>query len=327
MRPMASESLRRIAAVSQLKIGLQWGMALGLAVILFSGCSIRRLAVNRLGDALAAGGSTFSSDEDPELIRDAAPFSLKTMEVILADAPKHIELRRAAAAGFVQYAYAFVQQEADELEQSDYSASETFRQRARKLYLRGRSHGLRGLEARHAGFESFLRTNAPGAVALLKREDVPLLYWTCAAWAAAISQSKDQPELIGELPLVQSMIDRAFVLDESWGSGAIHSFLVSYEMIRPGNVIEAVTRARQHFEKARALSGRHLAGPYVGYAESVCVPMNDREQFEANLQEALKINPDVHPEWRLENLIMQRRARWLLTRVDDFFVSHSKPSP
>ena len=28
----------------------------------------------------------------------------------------------------------------------------------------------------------------------------------------------------------------------------------------------------------------------------------------------------ARPEWRLENLLMQRRARWLLARVDELFV-------
>ena len=44
------------------------------------GCSLQKIAVNRLGDALAQGGSTFSSDNDPELVKAAAPFSLKLMQ-------------------------------------------------------------------------------------------------------------------------------------------------------------------------------------------------------------------------------------------------------
>ena len=35
-------------------------------------CSVRKVAVNSLGDALAKGGATWSSDDDPELVRDAA---------------------------------------------------------------------------------------------------------------------------------------------------------------------------------------------------------------------------------------------------------------
>jgi hypothetical protein len=65
-----------------------------------TGCSIKRVAVNQLGHALAAGGTTFSSDDDPELIRAAAPFSLKLMESLLAESPRHAQLLTATASGF-----------------------------------------------------------------------------------------------------------------------------------------------------------------------------------------------------------------------------------
>jgi len=34
----------------------------------------------------------------------------------------------------------------------------------------------------------------------------------------------------------------------------------------------------------------------------------------------LGVNPDGRPEWRLSNLVMQRRARWLLFREDSLFL-------
>src|SRR6185436_3828305 len=52
-----------------------------------SGCSIRHYALNKVADALAQSGTTFSSDDDPELIKTAAPFSLKLMESLLAENP------------------------------------------------------------------------------------------------------------------------------------------------------------------------------------------------------------------------------------------------
>ena len=38
------------------------------------------------------------------------------------------------------------------------------------------------------------------------------------------------------------------------------------------------------------------------------------------------VDPDVRPEWRLVNLVMQRRARWLLSRIDDLFLPPLKES-
>ena len=154
----------------------------------------------------------------------------------------------------------------------------------------------------------------------LKREDVPQIYWTAAPWAAAISLSKDNPDLIADLPIVDAMMNRALELDEAFGDGAIHSFLISYEMSRAGRADDAAARSRQHFERAVALSGGALAGPFVSLAESVCVQKQDLNEFQSLLQRALAINPDTKPEWRLVNLVMQRRAKWLLSRTDQLFL-------
>src|ERR1051326_8261237 len=85
-----------------------WAAA-ALAGLLATGCSIRKMAVNKLGDALAGGGTTFASDDDPELVKAAVPFSLKLMESLLAETPNHKGLLFATASGFAQYAFAFVQ--------------------------------------------------------------------------------------------------------------------------------------------------------------------------------------------------------------------------
>jgi predicted anti-sigma-YlaC factor YlaD len=182
---------------------------------------------------------------------------------------------------------------------------------------------LHGLESVHAGFAAALRTSPREAVQRCTRDDVPLLYWTAAAWASAITTGKDQPELIADLPAVEALIDRACVLDEGFDSGAIHVFLTAYELSRPGGSGDPVTRSRAHYERALALSGGANAGPLVTYAENVCVRQQDRAQFEALLQQALAIDPDARPEWRLANLVLQTRARRLLARTDDLFLTAS----
>src|ERR1035437_4465578 len=125
-----------------------WLMMVGLAVM-GSSCSVRRMAVKKVGDALAGGGTTFGSDDDPELVKAAVPFSLKLMEGLLNENPRHEGLLLAAASGFTEYAYAFVQQDADEMEDKDLAAAEEMKGRTRRLYLRARNYGLRGLEVRH----------------------------------------------------------------------------------------------------------------------------------------------------------------------------------
>src|SRR5215471_9957059 len=107
-----------------------------LATLLFSGCSVRKFAVNKLGDSLANSGTTFASDNDPDFVGQAVPFSLKLIEGLLAESPKHRGLLFAAASGFTQYSYVWVQEPADEVESADLEKSTVLRVRARSLYLR-----------------------------------------------------------------------------------------------------------------------------------------------------------------------------------------------
>ena len=302
------------------------GWLLGAVVVLLCGpvamgCSVRKMAIDRVGDALSGGGASFSSDDDPDLVKAAAPFSLKLMESLLAENPGHRGLRLAAASGFTQYAYAFVQQEADELQDNDPEAAARLRDRARLLYLRGRNHAFRGLEVALPGFEAALREKPSETAGTVRRDDAPLLYWTAVSWAAAISLSKNDPDLIADLPYVETLIDRALELDEGFDAGAIHAFLISYEPARKGGSADAAARSQRHFDRAVELTGGAQAAPFVSLAEAVSVGSQDREMFIALLEHALSIDVNTQPEWRLTNLIMQRRARWLLSQTDRLFYS------
>jgi predicted anti-sigma-YlaC factor YlaD len=265
-------------------------LPLAVALLLLNGCSLRHMAIEQIGDTLARDSVAFAADDDPELVGAAAPFSLKFIETLLAESPRHKGLLLAAARGFTQYSYAFVQQQAEEAEGSDVSRARALEERARRLYRRARDYGLRGLE------------EAP--------EDVALLYWTGAAWAAWIGLSKQDPEALAQLPRAKGLLERALALDEAFEDGAVHLVMMSLD---PG-------RAREHFARATALSrGRHAA-PLVALAEAVCVPEQRRAEFQALLKDALRLQPDKNPEHRLANLVAQRRARWLLSRTDELFL-------
>ena len=300
-------------------------MALTLAaavgvLVAFPGCSVRKIAINKLGDALAHSGTSFASDDDPELIKAAAPFSLKLMESLLAESPVHSGLLLAACSGFTQYSYAFVHQESDELEEKDLTASRVLKERARRLYIRARDYGLRGLELKHPGFSAAMRKDPIPVLRSAKRDEVAWLYWTAAAWGAVISLSKDNPEIIADQPLMEAMMDRALELDEAFGDGAIHSFLISYESARQNGVGSPESRIRKHFDRAITLSGGKMAGPLVTFAETVSVKNQNADEFKSLLNQSLKVDVASRPQWRLVNLVMQRRARWLLSRTEDLFL-------
>lgn len=298
------------------------GAALAVATLLFPGCSIKKLAVNALADSLAGSGDVFASDDDPDLIRDATPFALKTTEALLAQAPKHRGLLLSACSGFTQYGYAFVQPEADRLDALEPARAEELRARALRLYLRAREYGLRGLEIDRPGLRETLLRDPERAVASASRAEAPLLYWTAAAWGAAISVGKDRPDLLADSSVVRALAERALALEPDFDRGAIWELMISIEGL-PAAMGGSPARARSAFEKAVSLSGGRRASAYVALAEAVSVPAQDRAEFDELIGAALAIDPDREPSMRLANLVARRRALWLKDRVAELFLEDS----
>jgi predicted anti-sigma-YlaC factor YlaD len=287
--------------------------------LLLAGCSIQGLAVNALADSLADSGDVYAADEDPELVRAALPFALKTIEGLLAQQPDHRQLLLAACNGFTGYANAFVQVDAEQLKEDDYKESERQYARALAMYLRGRDYCFRALELEWPGMVDRLATDPVSAVEVFDQHDVSLIFWTGAAWGSAIAIGMDRPDLVADFPAVRALMDRALDLEESFDHGAIHGVLITLNAL-PETMGGSPETARFHFERAVELSKGQSVGPYVSLAESVVVAEQDWQEFQDLLETALTIDLDAAPSIRLLNAIGQQRAQWLLDRIDLYFI-------
>jgi predicted anti-sigma-YlaC factor YlaD len=296
-------------------------IALGLVA---SSVGCKTVAVGFVADAIAGGGGgAMAQDDDPELVRDAVPFALKSMEGILEQDPRHQGLLLALASGFTQYAFAFVASPADAADmKGDLTAARAGRERARKLLVRARDYGLRGLDVREEGSAARLKPGPELAQTLraFDKKDVPLLYWTAAAWSLAISNAKGDMALVADLPVPIAMMDRAIELDEGWGEGALHEYFLALDPGRTAIEGGGVEKAKEHYERALALSRNRKLGPHVSYAEGVLVKGQDRAGFTRLLEEVLRADPAADKANRLVNVLAQRRARQLLDYADDLFL-------
>ena len=304
-----------------------WSLALAALLALplaLSSCSVKRWAVKSVANSLTSGADVYGTDEDPELVRDALPFGLKTMESLLAVVPDHEGLLLTLCQGFTQYSYAFVQAEGDLLVNSDYPRATRLHERALKLYLRARGYGLRGLEKRYRGISAELQLDPAKAAARIQQRDLPMLYWTAASWGSAISLGKDQPGLLADLPAIRALMERGLALDEGYEGGAIHEALILLDAL-PEAMGGSEARARGHFARAVALSKDTKASPYVTLATTVSVLKQDRAEFESLLNRALEFDPDRDPSQRLVTIVLQRKARALLEHEDEFFLDESAP--
>jgi predicted anti-sigma-YlaC factor YlaD len=296
---------------------------LAAALLLASSTGCTTLAARVAANALTSGGDTYATDDDPELVREAVPFGLKTMESVLASDPENEHLLLALCSGFTQYAYAFVAADADAADLGGRLAeAKTLRARAKRLFLRARDYGLRGLDLQRDGLGKRLRgvRDLPAALAAAKKEDVPALYWTASAWTLAIVSGKADLGLVAELPAPVAMMERSLALDEGWGDGSIHEFFVAYDASRSEQEGGGPARVRAHYDRALQLSLNQKLGPRVSLAEGLMVQSQDRAAFTALLEEVVKADLDAAPRFRLVNTLAQRRARLLLDHADDLFL-------
>lgn len=279
-----------------------------LLSLLLAACSPRQMIIDGIADEMASQGQAM--EDDLELAREASAFYLKLSESLLRASPDHPRLPAVVVAGFVQYAYAFVASEADRVESRDAVRARMLRQRAARLYVRARDHGLAALERRQPGLRAALATPTPPQ---LRTEDVDLAYWTAAAWGGAISLSKDDPEVVADLPAAFRLADLAWRLEPAHAEGGLASLMGSFEAGRPGG---SRSQALAYFDAAQAAAAGRASGPYVARAEQIALPAGDRAQFDALLRQAL----DIAGRHRsLQNEAMRVRARWLLDQADDLF--------
>jgi hypothetical protein len=153
-----------------------------------------------------------------------------------------------------------------------------------------------------------------------------MLYWTAAAWGSAINLGKDRAELLADLGAVRALMERGLTLDETYDGGAFHEAMIILEAL-PKEMGGSPERAREHFQRAVALSKGFKASPYVTLAQSVSVMTQNRTEFRELLEKALAVDPERDPSQRLATLVVQQQARQLLKRADDLFLESESDNP
>jgi predicted anti-sigma-YlaC factor YlaD len=286
-------------------------------------CSINRLAVRAVSGFLAGSGQStvFTGEDDPELVRDALPFALKTYESLLEADPTNAPLALATGRAYVSYAFAFIQAPADELPADKVDEQRAMRLRAKNLFLRARDYILRSIETRRPGFSGALdKEGAAAALRLVRKEDADYLYWAGAAWMAAFSADPFDFALIVTVPRAVALLQQVEDWDDAYGAGAVHEIFITFYGSAPADLGGSDQKARDNFLRAVDLSKGMHAGPYLALATSVSMKNQDEAEFRDLLAKALAVNVDADIPDRLVNIINQRKARWLLDHVDDFFV-------
>ena len=310
-------------------------LCLMLAVVcclLVTACSINKMAMKSVSNALTSEGSSevFTSDPDPRLVGDALPFAIKMYESLLSANPHHEGLLRTTGSLFVMYANAFVQKPAEMLPAGMYAEKQSALDRAKNLYLRGLELLYRGLEEKYPGFDgAFQRGTSyetplgmlPQILSKMKKEDISSLYWAAVGGISAYSLNPFDPGLGLRIDEFLALINRAYELDPDYNSGALDDFLLIFYASVPELMGGDKARAESHFALALEKSGGLAASPYVSYAQAISIPSQDYDTFKMYLEAALAIDPDDDPPNRLVNVLSQQKAKYLLDNASRYFFS------
>ncbi len=289
--------------------------------LLFSGC-IKKIALKKVAGALTAdGGTVFSGDDDPQLVADALPFALKTYESLLQSLPDDPKLLFATGKAFCMYAYAFVHVPADTISDTRITEKIEHLLRAKKLYLRSKKYLLKAIELQHPGFNTLINADkTDSALMRISLQDSALLYWAGAAWMGAFTADKFDMTLAVDMPKPVAFMNRLLALNEAYGNGSVHDFFISYYGGMPQSMGGSEKKAREHFKRSVELSKGESTAPYLALATSVCISKQYVQEFKDLLAQVCAVDADKNVPNRLAATINQKKARWLLDHIDNYFL-------
>ncbi|MDO5575504.1 MAG: TRAP transporter TatT component family protein [Fibrobacter sp.] len=291
-----------------------------LALLQINGCSLSKIAMSKVSATLTGSSNVFMGDDDPELIRDALPFTIKFYESLAQKDSLNPALLETTGKLFCLYAQAFVQFPADTLHDSLKAQKKAMGKRAKKLFLRGRDYALKALEVKYPGITASIKSgSADSAIALTNISDTSTLYWCGISWMAAIRSDRSDLALAMTTKRALAIMTQVLNLNQSFDNGGVHEFFCSYYATAPKALGGNDSSSLEHYQKAIDISDGKKVSPYVSYATSLCIKLGDKKTFNEVLNKAAKLNIRTDKNTLLQNTIYQQHAKWLLENQNRFF--------
>lgn len=266
-----------------------------------------------------------TGETDITLVSDFFPTVLKMYEIMQTMNPNHLGLATMTGSLNVMYANAFVQTPADALGVAEVEKQFEEYDRAKLHYIRGRDLCLKNLDGRHKGFKDLLfsgdEEKIKAAVAMMDKDDVDSGYWFAAGHLGAFSLDLMNPDFTGNLGCVVAVAERALSFNPSFNNGSIYELLGMFYCVAPPDFGGDYEKGVEYIQKAIESSKGELPGPYVTFAESVCIPSGDEAGFDEYIAKALAIDPDKNPENRLMTTISQKKANKLKSEKGNYFLA------
>lgn len=263
------------------------------------------------------------------MVRTAAKLIPSTIiknekKLATAKGTERINLLAETGKNYVMYANAFIQHNAQLLPLERYDEQNAELVRAKAFYLKGRDYVLESLDSVYGGMkEAFLSGDAAHideAASLLTADSVEQAYWCGAAWLAAFSLEPLDTALLQTVSAATTLLERAAFLDDDYDNGAIWDVLCAFYAAAPIELGGSDENALVAHQKALNASGGKTIGPYITYAQSLCLPAMDKDAYLESLEKALATKKPSGVTAGVAYTISREKAQWLIEHVDDYFI-------
>jgi hypothetical protein len=316
-------------------IARQSALLLLVLGFLASGC-FTQLAAGTTVKVIGRAAPAIQRFEDTELAEQAMPASISTLEGLLEIRPDDTELRALLARTYSSYGFGFLEDRMEEaLAKDDEANAERYRLRAGMAYRRARELALGSLtlwEDDGGGADGHIKKGLASWTEYLKEFDdaedhTPTLFWAAYSWARYIGLNRDDMNALADLPLVNALADRIFVLDHTFMGHAPHALRAGLIGTAPAQLGGRPEDAKKEFEIAIAATGGKNLMYHVVQAQIVAVALQDRALYKRLLTTVIEAPTDLNKDERLLNQIAKRRAARYLSQIDQLFEPEPEPAP
>ena len=218
----------------------------------------------------------------------------------------------------VEYGFGIIMEQASRLIDEDYLQAMAKYKQANKIFAEARDSGISIISKKYPNFNEWLNKEASID---FNEDDLNDIYWLAVSIGGCISSSRGNPFELINLPNVGRLLRTGMDINPGWENGSFYSAMISFTTTRSDlNEVMLRDSVDYYFEKAVLYSAGKDAGPYLAYAESIHKPFQERKNFIDKLNYVISMENKPNNQFELTNLLAKSRAKWLLTRTDEYFL-------
>ena len=287
-------------------VPLQKNFLIILAFALVTGCiSSQKIVAEKAPALFREVALSASRQADVTLVRQGIPSYLMLIDGMIQSNPDNKDLLLVAAQAYASYASV--------LEEEDKERIASLNEKAKKYVLQALELTPPFKEALGKPIDVFQKK-----LEQTGEKDVPTLFWAGYIWGGWIA-STESVEALADLPWAEALMERVLQLDPGYYYGGAHLFKAILFSARPEQFGGNLKKAGEHFLKAREYGHGKLLMTDVYYAQYYARQTLNRDLFVSTLQRVLATPASIDPDLTLANTLAQRKAKKLMSQVDEFF--------